>query len=80
MHEIAIEFHFIQGHIDVFFLDDVQLQILMSSEVLAIGHGLCQSDKEIIELCLGEVEEIGGLVDAVEEIFIDLEELLLGCW
>ena len=80
LHEIAIEFHFIQSYIDVFFLDDIQFQILMSSEVLAIGHGLCQSDKEIIELCLGEVEEIGGLVDAVEEIFIDLEELLLGCW
>ena len=66
LHKIAIQFHLIQSNIDIFLLDDVQFQILMSSEILAIGHGLGQSLKEIVQLCLGEVEETGGLVDAVE--------------
>ena len=49
----------------------------MSSKVLTLIHLLGQPDEEIVKLGLGEVEKVGGLVDAIEKIFVDLQKLLL---
>ena len=80
MHKIAIQFHFIESYINIFFFDYVQFEILVSSKVLTLIHLLGQPDEEIVKLGLGEVEKVGGLVDAIEKIFVDLQKLLLWGW